>query len=230
MKPLRLPLVAVLAFVGMAVVPSATAVTDPIQPGDYMETGTGSCTLNFVYDGTGPKAGAVYLGTAAHCVEEVGQDVKTIDGAVFGKVALIGDPQRPATDFALVEVLTAFRSRVSPAVKGHPEFPTGVTTPAETEAGDLLQLSGYGVGFDLLPLTQEERVAVLTGDDAETWQAIGPLSYGDSGGPLVHIPTGKALGSETGLCIGVCTDEGPTVQGILAKAAAAGFPVQLRTV
>jgi hypothetical protein len=71
---------------------------------------------------------------------------------------------------------------------------------------------------------------VLTYDDAETFGVVGPLIHGDSGGPLVHIPTGKALGSETGLCVGLCTDEGPTVQGILAKAAAAGFPVELRTV
>ena len=232
MKPLRLLLVAVLALAGMGLVPSAaTAVTDPIQPGDFMETSTGSCTLNFVYAGQGGKAGSgVYLGTAAHCVGDVGQDVSTIDGEVFGDVAFIGDPEETATDFALVEVRPAFLSRVSPAMKGSPQFPTGVTTPEETEAGDLLQLSGYGVGFDLLPVTQEERVAVLVDDDAETWQAVGPLTYGDSGGPLVHIPTGKALGSEMGLCLGVCTDEGPTVQGILAKARADGFPVTLRTV
>ena len=32
------------------------------------------------------------------------------------------------------------------------------------------------------------------------------------------------------LCIGLCEEEGPTVEGLLAKAAARGFTVSLRTV
>ena len=41
----------------------------------------------------------------------------------------------------------------------------------------------------------------------------------------------KALGIVSRLCgAGACSEEGPTVQGILAKAAAAGFPITLRTV
>lgn len=232
MKPLRLLLVA-LAFVGAGPVASATAAPDAIQPGDYMQAeGSGGCTLNFVYDGAGANAGAVYLGTAAHCVKNVAQPqpVRDMDGNVFGDVAFVGDRNRTETDFAFVQVRPSSISRVSPAVKGSPGYPRGFTTPAETQAGDLVQLSGYGTGFDLLPVTQEKRVAVLAGDNEETWQVTGPLTFGDSGGPLVHVPTGKALGIESGVCLGACTDEGPTVQGILDKAAAAGFPVTLRTV
>ncbi len=230
MKPFRLLLVT-LAFVAAGQLPSATAAPDPIQPGDFMEVdGSGGCTLNFVYDGAGAKAGAVYLGTAAHCVKHVGQPVRDISGEVFGDVAFVGDRIRTETDFAFVQVRPEFVSRVSPAVKGSPGYPRGFTTPAETQAGDLVQLSGYGAGFDLLPVTQEKRVAVLADDNEETWQVAGPLTFGDSGGPLVHVPTGKALGIESGVCLGACTDEGPTVQGILDKAAHAGFPVTLRTV
>jgi hypothetical protein len=58
----------------------------------------------------------------------------------------------------------------------------------------------------------------------------GPIHWGDSGGPLVHRRTGKALGIVSRLCIGACTEEGPTVQGILAKAASRGFTVTLKTV
>ena len=46
----------------------------------------------------------------------------------------------------------------------------------------------------------------------------------------MHVKTGKALGIVSRLCAGACSEEGPTVQGILAKAAARGFPVTLRTV
>lgn len=209
---------------------AVNAVSDPIQPGDFMSAGDAACTLNFVYDGIGQRAGKAYIGTAAHCVHGLGEDVETLEGEIFGDVAYVGNRETTATDFALIEVRSGFLSRVSPAVKGHPRYPRGVTSPGETATGDLLQLSGYGLGFSLLPLTQQSRVAVLTSDDADTWQAAGLFNFGDSGGPLVHIRTGKALGVESRVCLGLCTDEGPTVQGILARAAQAGFPVKLRTV
>jgi hypothetical protein len=70
---------------------------------------------------------------------------------------------------------------------------------------------------------------VLTADDDEAYSALATLIFGDSGGPLAHVPTGKALGTVSRLCIGLCQAEGPTVQGIVAKAAAQGFTVRLRT-
>jgi hypothetical protein len=78
--------------------------------------------------------------------------------------------------------------------------------------------------------TQEQRTAIMGFDDAETYDVSGPIHWGDSGGPLVHKRTGKALGIVSRLCAGACSEEGPTVQGILAKAAAAGYRVTLRTV
>jgi hypothetical protein len=58
----------------------------------------------------------------------------------------------------------------------------------------------------------------------------GPIHWGDSGGPLVHIETGKALGIVSELCVGTCSEQGPTVQGLIAKAASRGYSVTLRTV
>ena len=49
---------------------------------------------------------------------------------------------------------------MSPAVKGHPAFPKGFTTPANTLTGDQIQLSGYGLGYDTTPATQEQRKAL----------------------------------------------------------------------
>jgi hypothetical protein len=120
--------------------------------------------------------------------------------------------------------------RVSPAVKGHPTYPRGVTSSTQTAVGDQLQLSGYGVGFGSTQPTQEQRRGTLQFDDADEYTAAAPLIFGDSGGPIVHIPTGQALGIVSRLCVGLCTEEGPTVQGILAKAAARGLSLTLRTV
>ena len=133
-------------------------------------------------------------------------------------------------DFAFIEVDPEDVGRVSPAVKGHPAFPTGATTPAETSRGDSIQLSGYGLGYGTTRPTQEQRTAVMGFDDASNYDVTGPIHWGDSGGPLVHIRTGKALGIVSRLCVGGCTEMGPTVQGILSKAASKGFTVTLKTV
>jgi hypothetical protein len=223
-------LVALFAATLVLASPAPVRAADPIQPGDFVGTSLGGCTLSFVFDGLGANTGRVYLGTAAHCVEQVGDAVQDEFGAQFGTVALIGNPDDTAEDFAFIEVAPAFVSQVSPAVKGWAQYPTGSTIHSETAFGDLLQLSGYGVGFDLLGPTREQRVGVLTFDDAETYRLIGPDTFGDSGGPIVHKRTGRAFGIVSRLCIGLCTSEGATVEGILAKAAARGFPVQLRTV
>jgi Trypsin len=211
--------------VAVVLILAPPALASHIQPGAYHETDVGACTLNFVYDGSGGP----YMGTAAHCVEAVGDDVRDENGAVFGDVAAIGDADATATDWALIRVRPGFVGHVNPSVKGHPQYPTGVTTAPETAVGDQVQLSGYGLGFDLTPLTREQRRGALTFDDRETHEVLATLIFGDSGGPLVHIATGKALGIVSRLCIGLCEEEGPTVEGILAKAAAAGFPVSVRT-
>jgi hypothetical protein len=209
-----------------AALPQAARAAVTLQPGAYHETDAGSCTLNFAYSG----GGRTYLGTAAHCVASIGQRVRDIDGTEFGSVAFIGDASTTEWDFAFIEVDAEDLGRVSPAVKGHPTFPRGSTTAAETLTGDSIQLSGYGLGYDTTPATQERRQAIMGFDDAELYTVTGPIHWGDSGGPLVHIRTGRALGIVSRLCAGACSEEGPTVQGILAKAASRGFAVTLRTV
>ena len=206
------------------------AAGELIQPGAFSKTAVGGCTLNFVYDGTGVNAGKTYLGTAAHCVKEIGDDVKLASGEVFGDVAFIGDEDSSAPDFAFIEVRREFRSRVSPAVKGYPAYPTGVTSPQDTATGDTVQISGHGLGFGFTAATQEKRFAVLGYDDDQIHKVTGPIDFGDSGGPLVHVKSGRALGIVSRLCVGICSEEGPTVAGLLDKANAAGFGVRLRTV
>lgn len=227
---MKLTLAALVLSAAVVPVTPASAANGFLQPGDYMVAGSSACTTNFVYDGTGTLAGKVYLGTAAHCVTGVGQDVRDSSGTVWGDVALIGNENATAPDYAFVEVRAAHVSRVRAWVKGYPAYPTGVTTSSETAFGDLVQISGYGMGFDSTTATQEQRRAVLTYDDASVHDVAGPIIFGDSGGPLVHVRTGKALGIVSRLCVGACTETGPTVEGLLALARARGFTVSLRTV
>ena len=218
--------VLVLSAIVACALPATASAAVTLQPGAYHETDAGSCTLNFAYTG----GGGTLLGTAAHCVESIGQRVRDIEGVEFGSVAFIGNADATDTDFAFIRVDAEDVGRVSPAVKGWPAYPKGFTTPAETLTGDAIQLSGYGLGYGTTQPTQEQRQAIMGFDDASTYDVSGPIHWGDSGGPLVHRRTGKALGIVSRLCPGACTEEGPTVQGIIAKAAAAGFSVSLRTV
>ena len=224
---MRRILTATLATMALAIaLPGAAQAAVTLQPGAYHETDAGSCTLNFAYSG----GGKTYLGTAAHCVASIGQAVRDIDGTTFGQVAFIGNADVTEWDFAFIEVDAEDLGRVSPAVKGHPAFPKGSTVASDTLTGDSIQLSGYGLGYGTTPATQERRQAIMGFDNAELYDVSGPIHWGDSGGPLVHRASGKALGIVSRLCAGACSEEGPTVQGILAKAAASGFPVTLRTV
>lgn len=221
-----------MALLGAALLPASTesAVGATFGPGDYMESTEQACTLNFVFDGTGPRAGKVYVGTAAHCVNRVGEPISTDAFPNIGAVVLIGNADVTAQDYALIEVRSDLHGAVRASVRGYPQYPTGYTVSNETRIGERIQASGYGLGFDLTQPTREKRIGVLTYDNAELFEFAGAMMWGDSGGPLVHVPTGKALGIESRVCLGACTDEGPTVEGILAKAAARGYPLQLRTV
>ena len=224
---MRRVLLAAVLVAGALTASPASAIGGVVQPGDEIWTSTGGCTLNFLFDGIGPNAGKVYFATAAHCVSSIGQEVENGSGQVFGDVAYIGNENNTARDFAFIEVRTGIA--VSPAVKGYPAYPTGYTVSTQTNAGDQLQQSGYGTAFSFTRQTQEMRKGALTADTAEIWEFAGAMDFGDSGGPLVHVPTGRALGIESRICIGLCTDEGPTIEGVLTKTATA-FPVQLRTV
>lgn len=213
MQARRAALTTALATALLAVSATGAAAAGTLQPGAQMQTDTGRCTMNFAYQ---DAAGSKYMGTAAHCVEGLGQTVSDADGDRFGTVAARGNPDVNAEDYAFVKVDEG--RTVDPSVKGSPQYPTGVTEPAETRTGDTLQASGFGLLFDLLPFTRERRVGLLISDDEAQYSAIVPVLFGDSGGPIVNTRTGKALGIVSRLCIGLCTAEGPTVQGAVAKA------------
>lgn len=214
--------------VGLGMLSLATAAaSNPIQPGDQVN---GLCTLNFVFDSNVDDS--VYIGTAGHCID-VGDSASTDGHANFG-VAVYDNPygDGDGIDFALIEVDAAHAGAVSGAVAGHPQTPTGFTTSDQTEPGDRLWISGYGIGVQATEPTREQRPSFLLDDDPKQYRSNGPVVNGDSGAPFVHAETGAALGvvSHYNFDVPPSTDEGPTVEGILADLHANGWDVSLRTV
>lgn len=233
------PRAATLLGVLLVLAGPALALDGIIQPGERLVAGGALCTMAFIADGTGSKAGKVYAITAAHCVGPAGTRASTFGSPEggFGTIALrgpwvddggCGSPR--SEDYALVEVDEAQENRVVPWVKGHPEYPTGVTTPSQTVARDLLQFSGYGTGWTAHNVTREERVGLLSFDDSTFWGGLATATPGDSGGPVVHVPTGKALGLVNCLGAGTSTNTGVTIAHVLDRAAAQGFGLVVRTV
>lgn len=220
-------------------IPPALAHHTPIQPGAQLRTTSGSCTLNFVFDGIGPLDGRVFIGTAAHCVKNVGQTTNLAGHANAGNVFYLGDVPNTINgdgrsdngipghqlDFALIEI-TGSPHQVVAEVKGHSGDPSGETRYTETSIGDQVFLSGYGMGFSSTAPTREMRSGILASDNTRTYSAYAPGAPGDSGGPVLH-ESGKAIGVVSTL--GANGIAGPTVEGVLNELDALDLPVEVRT-
>jgi hypothetical protein len=215
---------------------SVPAVAAPvIQPGSSLAFGDSFCTANWVYDG----AGGPYIGAAAHCTTGVGQQVDLATGSLGSSVERIGQVAfvSSALDYCLIRLDAAVLSQVSPAMAGHPEIPTGVSTPATAHQGDLIQFSGHGVVFDFTTVTQQERVGILNFFlDGEQY-VLGAVTPGDSGGPVADITDGnKAIGIVDTVGVTIATpnvnvgEGGAALYALLQDAAANGFAISLRTV
>lgn len=215
---------------------------DAIQPGMLVRLdGRPTCTGGFVFDGTGPRKGKVYLSLAAHCVEDrLGAVVTDERNKRVGVVVASHWPYEGfADDWALVEVDRRAWRRVDPAMAGHPTIPTGVATTATVAVGHRAQLSGWGTFNDHNAAVREQRPGVVSRYSESLWHAVAVASPGDSGGAAADLDNGLALGSVSNLCVPLplatsagyqpgCTVYGPTTTGIIAGATRAGFPIALR--
>lgn len=194
---------------------------DPVRPGDAAT----ECTLSFVYDSA--VNDSVYVSIAEHCVGPR-EEVALADGRVLGPVVA----REASLDVALVEAEDAIAEHVEPGVRGHLHAPTGFTTPDETDAGDVLLMSGHGIPFSAHEATRENRSALLVEDNDHWYRSQAMVSFGDSGGPLVHAETGQAVGlvSAASPSPPPANLVGPTVQGLLEHFQDRGWALQLRTV
>jgi hypothetical protein len=213
-----------LVAVGAVLVPGGARAADTaIQPGAEVNSSVGQCTLNYVFR----NGGTLYIGTAGHCSKNAGDVMTDQNGVRIGTVAF--RIQSGDDDFTLITIDPARYGDVNPAVRNW-GGPTGSTVSTQTNAGDVLLLSGYGLVFSTLAQTRG-RPGILADDTPTAYFAELPSIFGDSGGPVIEASTGRALGivSGIGLTIPPSTLLGPTVEGTLKTLAAHGLSVQLVT-
>jgi hypothetical protein len=197
------------------------------------------CTWNWVFNevveadpDTGkyptPKA---YIGTAAHCTDNVGDRVAALGIDEFGTVVFDSDTYDGQVDFSLVEIDADLVAQVHPQMFGF-DAPTGVSTTADVSVGDVVWLHGYGLVLGQNDFTRDRPGLITTISDDE-YAAETLWQLGDSGSPITLGETGLALGivSRYGFDqLPPSTDVGPTVTWILEHLADAGFNVELATI
>jgi hypothetical protein len=234
--------------------PVASAATGAIQPGVAIIAGTNDCTLNWIYErlvadpndpqGENLVVEGVYGGTAAHCVDALGQEVslqtQTAGEIVMriGQVAYMAPGTEPTSDYAFIRIDDENLDLVDPSLKGHPQIPTGVSTTSTAKTGDTIQFSGNGVGFHAHELTRERRQGVLNSNDGVQHDVLGPVTGGDSGGPVADVTDGnKALGIVNWLNAraggpngGNVGEGGLSLEGLLADALEHGWNMRLKTI
>lgn len=196
--------------------------SSPIQPGAEISY-PGVCSFNFVFEDT---QGALYIGTAGHCVSRKGQYVipAEFDQAI-GQVAWIAE----GPDFALVEVEPSLYDRVDPAVR-HWGGPTGMASLNDTQTGDRVQHYGHGAYYRESEATRP-RTGVLVTHTNQTYCAEEPVYGGDSGSAVL-TGDGLALGIATQIGVGCLPPtalQGPTVSHVLASARQAGLNLSVVT-
>lgn len=223
---------------------------EPIRPGIPLLIGDGAgCTANFVFRGTGSRAGTLYLGTAAHCVDDdIGAPVYHAEtGEQFGRVAYssfkeLGIESYPCpvivscsddnnNDFALIEIDEGHRDDVHPAML-HYGGPTGMFPYEDIEVGD--KVLSYGNSSLRPGPGQEDRLeGYVTGkEDPSTIlvHTFPPAIFGDSGSGVL-----MASGEAVGVLVTGLHPMPPMANGLSALssaldfAATVGWDVELQT-
>lgn len=181
-----------------AAAPAGTGSCPGVRPGAIVNSDTGQCSFNFLFNGSD---GRRYMGTAGHCIlgeSPVGGDVgeeswapgtgpeaRDADGNRIGEFAyaILQDPK----DFAVV--------RLDPGVEASPQMchfggPTGTNTD-QGSSPVVLNHFGNGVGVgSVLPA----RSAVAFGmPNADHVYAAGAVVPGDSGSGIISSD-GRAVG------------------------------------
>jgi hypothetical protein len=201
-------------------------MTDPTKfPDDTVPYSFHRCTMGFILaDGKG----ALYMITAGHCVTSKGARVHSETGQAIGTVVF--DLQSGTDDIALVRIDRGVYKQVSPSVRDW-GGPTGVATPQSVRALDEVRFSGFSFILGDLTLTRA-RTGLLISQDRVHYLADTTASEGDSGAPFIDSRTGQAIGivRDFGLTdVPPVTDDGPSVQRILALLARAGYQLHLKT-
>ncbi len=200
--------------------PSWEACDAAIRPGAQM-TQPYSCTFNFLFtDGE-----VLYIGTAGHCTEELGERVSAAGVGSFGSVVYRINEGGP-DDFALIEIDADKAELAEPRVCGV-GGPTATNDGHYPSGGEVYEY-GWGFATGVHPGSRERVHSVL--DNSTTfpgWNGAG--SGGDSGAPVLTV-TGEAYAVHTtGITplAGIALEGGPHIQHVLDLTGQAGFELEV---
>lgn len=163
--------------------PELDACFGKIQPGARMTSPAG-CTMNWVVR---DSAGALYIGTAGHCVG-TGATVSVWGVGPIGKVAwrmCCGS----GNDFALVKIDPALYDRVDPTLC---EWGGPSAMGAPDGRGEGLLVYGFGLIYGENQVTRA-RAGVSYSQPPSYLQYVGMMQPGDSGAPVMTAD-GEAAG------------------------------------
>lgn len=207
----------------------ADVATATVRPGASLG---GYCTFNWVFT---DAAGTVYIGTAGHCTDEIGEQValgsEDPDTNALGFVVYdsdVTDDADPLVDFTLIQVHAGRLGEVNPTMLGQ-AAPSGTLGPGDASAGDLVAIYGHGMVLGDNEETRPRQGVLLFADDKE-YVADMPAVPGDSGAPVLHVASGKALGVISRFNLDglpPSTDIGPTMPFILSELEKAGYFVDV---
>ena len=215
--------------------PAFGPLSSPIRPGSSLG---GTCTFNYIfYELAYPTAEEpepipeVFIGTAGHCTDELGERVTLAGLGEIGTVVYDSDVADSNVDFSLIELDAERVAQTNPQMRGF-EGPKGVATTSMLEVGDRIDVYGYGIVVGSFEETRP-RFGLLTDWTNDEFVADMPAVNGDSGAPVLHDESGFALGiiSRYGvLQVPPSTEVGPLVDWALREARAAGFDITLATI
>lgn len=165
-----------------------------LRPGSQMPV----CTFDWLF--ADPVTGAYYVGIAAHCTDDIGQNVSLVGHGEIGTVVFDSDNGTlqegsgidEGVDFSLIRLHDDVNRIAHPQMLGF-DGPSGFVTCDEVVVGESIGFHGYGVGVGQLEPTRA-RQGILSGCDGQDYGAQTAAIYGDSGAAVLHLPTGKALG------------------------------------
>lgn len=171
--------------------PELDACWGKIQPGSRMTAPVG-CTMNWILV---DESGALYIGTAGHCIGASGSNGRSVSIWGVGPVgvSVFNVNAGVGRDFGLVKIDPALYDRVDPTL-----CEWGGPTHVETRDEDgvlrkdrILLQYGFGFGFQASHVTRPRVIYTRDiGDSSIT--LYGTIASGDSGSPVMASDGGAA--------------------------------------